>query len=92
MTLQIIETAAVPIPWDYADGFLGAYWRRPEAYLDDDARRAISTFSRLGDVSSLLDRLRADLDSGAWRRANGALLSLSELDLGYRLVVARGGC
>ena len=23
------------IPWDCADGFFEAYWRRPEAYLDD---------------------------------------------------------
>ena len=25
----------VPIPWDCADGFYEAYWRRPEAYLDE---------------------------------------------------------
>src|SRR5947209_8983616 len=25
----------VPIPWDCADGFYEAYWRRPEAYLAD---------------------------------------------------------
>ena len=25
----------VLIPWDCADGFFEAYWRRPEAYLDD---------------------------------------------------------
>jgi hypothetical protein len=24
----------VLIPWDCADGFFEAYWRRPEAYLD----------------------------------------------------------
>jgi SAM-dependent methyltransferase len=89
--LRVIEIAAVPIPWNCVDGFLGAYWRRPKAYLDDDARRAISTFARLGDVASALARLHADLDSGAWSRANDALLSLPELDLGYRLVVARGG-
>ena len=29
----------VLIPWDCADGFFEAYWRRPEAYLDDQVRR-----------------------------------------------------
>jgi hypothetical protein len=34
-------------------------------------------------------RLRADLDSGKWHRRRGHLLTLDELDLGYRVVVAR---
>jgi SAM-dependent methyltransferase len=89
--LSLIEVVEVPIPWDCSDGFLGAYWRRPAAYLDAEVRRAISTFSRIGEVTSALSRLRTDLDSGAWRRANQALISLPALDLGYRLVVARGG-
>src|SRR6266550_2986192 len=29
----------VLIPWDCADGFFEACWRRPQAYLDDDVRR-----------------------------------------------------
>ena len=29
----------VLIPWDCADGFFEAYWRRPDAYLDDQVRR-----------------------------------------------------
>ena len=33
-------------------------------------------------------KLAADLASGEWRRRNGHLLELEELDLGYRLVVA----
>jgi SAM-dependent methyltransferase len=28
------RTEPVPIPWDCADGFFEAYWRRPAAYLD----------------------------------------------------------
>jgi len=38
-----------------------------------------------------LARLRNDLDSGAWRRRYGGLLSREELDVGYRLVVAELG-
>jgi hypothetical protein len=38
----------VPIPWDCADGFFEAYWRRPEAYLDDHLRRGISVWAYPG--------------------------------------------
>src|SRR5207244_12027343 len=38
----------VLIPWDCADGFFEAYWRRPEAYLDDHVRRGISVWARVG--------------------------------------------
>jgi SAM-dependent methyltransferase len=77
---------AVPIPADCRDGFLGAYWRRPECYLLDDVRQSISTFARLRDVEPRLQGLRAELADGTWRRRNGHLLALGELDLGYRLV------
>jgi SAM-dependent methyltransferase len=89
--LDLTQIVDVPIPWDCTDGFLGAYWRRPHAYLEPEVRRAISTFSRLGDVSGSLARLSSELLDGNWERTNRALLSRRELDLGYRLVVARGG-
>jgi SAM-dependent methyltransferase len=85
-----IEVRALTIPRDCADGFLGAYWARPHAYLDPGVRGAISTFSRIGDVDGGLTRLRSDLEDGAWHRRHGHLLKRSELDLGYRLIVARG--
>lgn len=80
----------VPIPHDCRDGFLGAYWRRPEAYLDAGVRSAISSFAKLGDarLADGLARLRADLASGAWERRYGALRTREQIDLGYRLVVA----
>ena len=94
-TLREIETAigptevlALPIPADCSDGFLGAYWRRPETYLDARARAAISTFSKF-DSAVGIARLRRDLDDGTWSDRYGALLSLPELDIGYRLVTAR---
>lgn len=81
----------VPVPHDCRDGFLGAYWRRPYAYLDPDVRAAISTFSKLavGEVRDGIERLRADLASGAWRERYGALLVRATLDVGYRIVVAQ---
>jgi SAM-dependent methyltransferase len=36
------RTEPVPIPWDCADGFFHAYWRRPAAYLQPVVRRVRS--------------------------------------------------
>jgi len=46
--------------------------------------------ARLGEreTARMVRRLRDDLESGAWRRRNGHLLGLEELDLGYRLLIA----
>ncbi len=86
-TLGAIEIQPLPIPYDCTDGFLGAYWRRPEAYLSAQVRSAISTFAKITDVDARLDRLRHDLATGTWRRRHGHLLTQDTLDLGYRLVV-----
>ena len=83
-----VSVATIPVPHDCCDGFLGAYWRRPSAYLDARVRGAISTFAKLPDVESPLQQLRADLASGEWQRKYGDLLDKTELDLGNRLIVA----
>jgi hypothetical protein len=75
----------LPIPHDCRDGLLGAFWRRPERYLDP------ALFA--GDVppeaiERALGKLRTDLEAGAWRRRYGGLLSREALDVGYRLVAA----
>ena len=85
-----IEVQPLPVPHDCVDGFLGAYWRRPRAYLDAGVRGAISAFTKLSDVDTGLARLRSDLDSGAWVRRHGHLMQQSVYDLGYRLVIAHG--
>ena len=86
-----IEIHALPIPHDCTDGFLGAYWRRPHAYLDPGVRGAISTFTKLDSPEPGLSRLRNDLADGTWERRHGHLLAALELDLGYCLVIARTG-
>ncbi|MGO9995382.1 MAG: class I SAM-dependent methyltransferase [Steroidobacteraceae bacterium] len=84
-----VEAVTVPIPADCRDGFLGAYWQRPSAYLDPVVRESISTFSKIGNVSSHLQKLGTDIDSGAWEQRYSRLRDLSTLDLGYRLIIAR---
>ncbi|MFF4196766.1 class I SAM-dependent methyltransferase [Nonomuraea sp. NPDC001831] len=80
----------VPIPWDCADGLFEAFWRRPEAYLEEDVRRGMSVWARLGpDVERRAVRdLRADLASGRWAARNRDLLDLDEAELGLRLLIA----
>jgi SAM-dependent methyltransferase len=85
-----ISVQPVPIPHDCTDGFLCAYWRRPEAYLDAEARESISTFSRVGDHEEGLNQLRSDLSDGTWHNRNKDLLQKTSMDWGYRLVRLKG--
>ena len=88
--LGATREVVVPIPHDCRDGFLMAYWRRPEAYLDAVVRANISAFALLppADVEAMVAALDADLRSGAWARRNADLLDRDALDLGYRVLVA----
>jgi SAM-dependent methyltransferase len=83
------QVLPVRIPHDCADGFMGAFWRRPAAYLDPQVRGAISSLAD-GSSEAALGRLAHDLASGAWAEKYGELLGVDELDLGYRLVIGRG--
>jgi SAM-dependent methyltransferase len=84
------ESEVLPVPRDCRDGFMAAFWARPEAYLDPAARVATSPWHDLPApvVDRGLTQLRKDLDSGDWRRRYGHLLALDELDVGLRLITA----
>jgi SAM-dependent methyltransferase len=85
-----IETQVLPVPHDCVDGFLGAFWRRPDAYLDPAVRAAMSSFAELpaARVDAGLTRLGEDLNEGRWTARFGHLQDQDSADLGYRLVVA----
>jgi SAM-dependent methyltransferase len=80
----------VLIPWDCADGFFEAYWRRPEAYLDESVRRGMSVWARVGAQAEqrAVRDLRADLASGRWAERNRDLVTLDEAELGLRLLIS----
>jgi SAM-dependent methyltransferase len=81
------------VPRDMQDGVLGAYWCRPEAYLDPAVRANCSGLA-LADpavVARGVAALEADLASGEWQRRHADLAELAAIDLGYRLVVADAG-
>ena len=84
------RTEPVPIPWDCVDGFYEAYWRRPEAYLDERVRRGLSVWTKVGPQAEqrAVRSLRADLDSGRWAERNRDLATLDAAELGLRLLIA----
>jgi hypothetical protein len=86
-SLGEITVHPLPIPHDCVDGFLGAYWRRPDMYLDEQVRQTISSFGKLQDVKPGVTRLQRDLADGTWEQRYRRLLEESQLDLGYCLVV-----
>jgi ubiquinone/menaquinone biosynthesis C-methylase UbiE len=88
--LGATQTEVLPVPFDCTDGVLGAYWRRPEAFLDPAVRSASSGIALLDQdiVERAVARLGQDLQRGTWHDRHQNLLEEAELDLGYRLVVA----
>jgi SAM-dependent methyltransferase len=83
-----VKVVPLPVPHDCSDGFLYAYWRRPEMYLDARVRSGSSSFWTIGNAAAGLQRLRQDLEAGEWARRYGELLGQDSYDAGYRLVVA----
>lgn len=81
---------SVPIPGDCFDGFHGAFWRRPEAYLDPRVRSGISTYALMSSEKrdEGLHKLAAEIEDEVWEDQHRDLLDLEEFDIGYRLIVA----
>jgi SAM-dependent methyltransferase len=80
----------VPVPHDCIDGFGGAYWRRPQAYLEPTVQAGMSMLALTPEalLHDGLSRLRTDLASGEWENRHTDLLNEPYLDLGYRLLIA----
>ena len=84
------RSEVLPVPRDCEDGFMAAFWARPEAYLDPAVRAATSPWHDLpaAVIDRAMTRLREDLDSGEWSRRYSDLLARKELDVGLRLITA----
>jgi SAM-dependent methyltransferase len=80
----------LPIPRDCTDGFMAAFWARPEAYLDARVRAATSAWHQLPPhaVDRALAALEDDLATGRWDVRHGHLRDTPVLDVGVRLVCA----
>ena len=79
MRLAVQTVAPVPVPADCIDGFAGAYWCRPESYLDPSVRAGISSLAQLPvEVAErCVQRSRQDLASGEWDAHYGYLRELT---------------
>jgi ubiquinone/menaquinone biosynthesis C-methylase UbiE len=86
--LGAVKVTPVLVPHDCSDGFLYAYWRRPEAYLDARIRSGSSSFRAIRNAESGLEKLRLDLETAEWERRYSELRTQDAYDAGYRLVVA----
>jgi len=84
-----VNISPLLIPSDCRDGFLAAYWKRPEAYLDINVRNSISSFSKLENIGEWLKRLEADISSGKWHEDNKDILNEENLDAGYIIISAK---
>lgn len=84
------ETRTVPIPANCRDGFIEAWWARPEAYLAPVVREGCSGMLAMDQdaLAAGMERLEADLRTGAWDARHGHLRTESDRDMGYRLVVS----
>jgi SAM-dependent methyltransferase len=75
-----VTAAPVPIPLDCVDGFVEAFYGRPECLLDPAVRAAQSSWGKAGDAATEagVPRLRDALSSGEWDARHGALRSQPE--------------
>lgn len=82
------EVRELPVPWDCLDGFLPAYWRRPQAYLEPDIRQTMSGLQLLAPnvLARGLAALDADLQGNTWQRRNAHLMHEDTLDVGWWLI------
>ena len=89
-TVGATEVIPLPVARDMRDGVMGAYWCRPEAYLDPTVRANCSGLA-LADQAVIargIAALESDLADGSWHRRHAGLSDLDSVDIGYRLIVA----
>jgi SAM-dependent methyltransferase len=87
---HLLDVRPLRIPLDCTDGFADAFYGRPEAMLDPAVRNAQSAwgFVDADAQSRFAERLRADLDSGAWDERHGHLRTQPEFEGSIRILTA----
>ncbi|MFF5076133.1 class I SAM-dependent methyltransferase [Actinoplanes sp. NPDC000266] len=83
------EVREVPVPIDCTDGFTEAFYARPSAFLDPKVRAAQSAWGFVDPAVTdrAVERLRADLDSGAWDETYGHWRTQPQFEGSLRLIV-----
>jgi len=85
------EVIPIPIPLDCVDGFQEAFYGRPEAFLNNDVRRAQSAWGFLpkGVEGKIVQALASELNSGEWDRKYGHFRTMPTFTCALRLIVAK---
>ena len=78
----------IKIPLDCTDGFQEAFYGRPEAFLQEDVRKAQSAWGFLEKETEnqYLKNLSDDLASGEWDKSYGFHRTLPEFEGAFRLL------
>lgn len=88
--LNVVDVQTLFVPHDMTDGVAAAPWQRPEQYLLPEMQQSASLFALMPDDVRRqgTERLRVDLADGTWNEKYGYLLNETQIDAGYRLVIA----
>jgi SAM-dependent methyltransferase len=86
-----VEIIDVPIPFRCSDGFLEAYYGRPECLLDPGAQGACSAWSFVDQTveERFVKELSRDLDDGSWDAKYGYLRVQPEFHGSLKLIIDR---
>lgn len=85
-----VQVDEVPMPLDCTDGFVEAYYGRPEQLLEPHVRAAQSSwaFADAAEVAVGLARLASDLERGTWDNRYGHLRTQPTYTGALRLITA----
>jgi len=85
---DVVDERPLWVPKDCCEGFAAAAWDRPHLYLDPERQKAVSLLALSTPEARErgTERLRSDLESGAWHDKYGEILEVDRADFGYRLV------
>lgn len=85
-----VRIEPVPVPIDCTDGFVEAYYGRPERFLDESVTRAQSGwgFTQRGTLDRFRAALSSDLASGVWDRKHAHWRTLPTFAGALRLLVS----
>ncbi|WP_176223918.1 class I SAM-dependent methyltransferase [Thalassobacillus devorans] len=84
-----VRVKPFPLPNDLKDQFFFSGWNKPEIYLEERFKNGTSPLAK-GDpssVSSCLNKLKEDLDSGKWHLKHGDLLHQKNCECGHFFLI-----
>jgi SAM-dependent methyltransferase len=85
------EVLTIPVPLNCTDGFLEAFYGRPECLLEPRVRKAQSSWGFVGEgvEARFVEALSKDLASGRWDERHGHLRTQPTFEGALRLIVGR---